>query len=280
MTMPSQTSEPRILVGESAEKLTKLIKEKTGINISESNFSALQKKLCSRIASLNIEVFSDYLRLLQDSSSGEMNFLLNSSTINFTSFMREKEHFHILTDKILPDVLERNSANKRLRIWSAACSSGEEAYTLAIVLKEALGASPGWDVKIIATDLDTDVLNSARAGVYQKKRIDTFNSIRQQKWFEDFSEDTEKVRVKKEIRDMVDFRQLNLVDEWRMFDKVDIIFCRNVLIYFDNETREKLINRFIEQLSNNGWLVVSRTESIFGENNRLQSFGNSVYQIK
>jgi len=279
VTMSLHTSEPKILVGEAAEKITKLIKEKTGINISESNFSALQKKLCARISSLSITEFSDYMNLLQDGSTGEMNFLLNSSTINFTSFMREKEHFHMLTDKILPDVLEKNSANKRLRIWSAACSSGEEAYTLAIVLKEALEARPGWDIRIIATDLDTDVLSFADKGVYYKKRIDSFNPIRQQKWFEDFSEGSGQVRVKKEIRDMVEFRQLNLVDNWKLFDKMDIIFCRNVLIYFDIETRGKLISRFVDQLSSKGWLVVSRTESIFGVNERLVSVGNSVYQL-
>ena len=278
--MSLQTSEPKILVGEAAEHLNKLIKEKTGIVISESNFSALQKKICSRIASLDIKGFQEYLRLLQDSNTGEMDFLLNSSTINFTSFMREKEHFHILTDKILPDILQKNTAQKRLRIWSAACSSGEEAYTLAIVLKEALEATPGWDIKIIATDLDTDVLSFADKGVYHKKRIEAFNPIRQKKWFETMPNDAEQVRVIKEIRDMVEFRQLNLVDNWRLFDKMDLIFCRNVLIYFDKETRAKLINRFVEQLSNKGWLVVSRTESIYGVNDSLESFGNSVYQLK
>ena len=278
--MSLQIPEPKILVGAAAEQLSKLIKEKTGIVISESNFNALQKKLCSRIASLNITEFSDYLRLLKDGSSGEMNFLLNSSTINFTSFMREKEHFHILTDKILPDILQKNMARKKLRIWSAACSSGEEAYTLAIVLKEALEATPGWDIKIIATDLDTDVLSFADKGIYHKKRIETFNPIRQKKWFEEMSDDSGNVRVKKEIRDMVEFRQVNLVDNWRLFDKMDLIFCRNVMIYFDADTRKTLINKFVEQLTPKGWLVVSRTESIYGVTDSLESFGDSVYQRK
>lgn len=278
--MPSQTSEKVVIGAEVIATLNQLVKEKAGIVLTETNLSELKNKIHSRFISLNIKGFSDYIRLLQDTRSGEMNFLLNASTINFTSFMREKEHFHILTDNILPDILQNNVARKKIRIWSSACSSGEEAYTLAIVLKEALEATPGWDIRIIATDLDTDVLRQANEGIYYKNKIETFNSIRQQKWFEAVEGDTDKVRVKKEIRDMVEFRQLNLVDNWRMAEKMDLIFCRNVLIYFDRESRNKIINRFVDQLSSRGWLAVSRTESIVGINNSLVSFGNSVYQLK
>lgn len=278
--MSLQTTMPAVTDDEVISSLNQLVKEKSGIVLTDTNLSVLHNKIHSRIASLKIKDASDYIRLLQDTRSGEMNFLLNASTINFTSFMREKDHFHILTDNILPEILQKNASSKKIRIWSSACSSGEEAYTLAIVLKEALEATPGWDIKIIATDLDTDVLSSADKGIYFKKKIETFNPIRQQKWFEPVAGEPEQVRIKKDIRDIVEFRQLNLVDNWRLPEKIDLIFCRNVLIYFDTETRKKLIGRFVDQLSHHGWLVVSRTESIVGVNDSLVSYGNSVYQLK
>lgn len=280
MSAQNPVSTPSMVGENEMQLLRQLLKEKTGIIVSESNGNALRSKVQARITSLNLRSFSEYHRLLDDKKGKEIDFLINSTTVNFTSFMREQEHFHILTDKILPEILERNASNKKIRIWSSACSTGEEPYTLAIVLKEALEATPGWDIKIIATDVDTEVLDFADKGIYQKAKIEKFNPIRQKKWFQEVDGEPNKVRVKKEIRDMVEFRKLNLVGSWLMADKMDLIFCRNVMIYFDEPTRKTIVNRFVNQLVNNGLLVVSKTESLMGYNENLRLCNNSVYRLE
>lgn len=265
---------------ESLKILTQFIQTRTGIVMSGSNSQLFQNRVVSRIRQLNVSGFNDYYDLLLNNNSDEINYLLNASTINFTSFMREKETFARLTDIILPKILQKNSADKKLRIWSAACSSGEEAYTLAIILREAMMATPGWDVKISATDIDTDMLEIAKEGIYPRNRIEVFNTIRQNKWFVDVAGSESMVKVKPELQSMVEFRQLNLIEPWEMTAKFDLIFCRNVLIYFDKSTRLKLLGKFSEKLNDDGWFIIGRSESIYGYDERFEMKGDSIYRLR
>lgn len=265
---------------ESIELLNRLVYERTGIVLGDSNKSIMHKKILSRIRDLGLGNFPAYYELLKISNASEINYLLNASTINFTSFMREKDSFHQLTDKILPEILQRNNDTKKIRIWSSACSTGEEAYTLAIVLKEALQATPFWDVKIVATDIDTDVLAVAKEGIYTRDKVSAFNPVRQKKWFMDMPGNSETVKIVPEIRQMVDFKHLNLNSEWAQREAMDLIFCRNVLIYFNKETRSELIKKFSKSLNSHGWLIIGRSESIFGYSDEFVSKGASIFQLK
>jgi len=252
--------------------------ENTGITLSEIKRDMVYSRLIRRLRALNLKSFDEYFNLLKKSPQQEMVEFTNSLTTNLTAFFRENHHFDYLKSTIFPE-LSRRKQNRRLRIWSAGCSTGEEPYSLAITLKESMQLFPGWDVKILATDLDSNVVDTASQGIYALDRIEGLPKPVVSRWFNKGSGVLEgKVKVKPELRDLITFKQLNLMHEWPMKGPFDIIFCRNVVIYFNKDTQRKLFSRYAQYLDNRAYLIVGHSESLHGVTNQFRLLGKTMYQ--
>ena len=256
--------------------LVQLAYEYAGIALSESKRNLLYSRLSRRLRILGLDSFGEYRELL-GRDQGEIENFINSISTNHTKFFREAHHFdHLRTHVAVPFVQSAASTgNRRLRIWSAGCSSGEEPYTIAAVLKRELRDLRSYDVRILATDIDTDVLNKAGRGEFASATMDEVPKA----YAEYFKFVGDKVTLDAEAKSLVTFRRLNLMDEpWPMKGLFDAIFCRNVMIYFDGPTKAKLIQRFVQQIKPGGWLFIGHSESLIGAHPGLQSSGRTIYR--
>jgi chemotaxis protein methyltransferase CheR len=179
---------------------------------------------------------------------------------------------------MLPEAMTRNANTRRLRMWSAGCSTGEEPYCLAMVAAEVIG-SARWDLKILATDIDSDVVATAQAGVYPLDRVESVPQERRRRWFRRGVGAYEgSAQVRPELGKLVSFRKLNLLHDWPMRGPFDVIFCRNVMIYFDQKTRERLVNRLAQMLAPNGYLCIGHSESIHTGTAPVHLVGKTIYR--
>jgi chemotaxis protein methyltransferase CheR len=255
-----------------------LIKVRAGIDLGSNKQSLVYGRLARRIRALGLASFSEYLASIEDEGSDEARRFVNAITTNVTEFFRENHHFDFLARTVLPALWSRfEHAGKRVRFWSAGCSSGEEPYSLAMVVRENMPASPGWDIKILATDLDTDVLAHASAGVYVADRIDKIGPVRLGRFFEPVDGGAT-YQARETIRSLITFKQLNLMEPWPMQGPFDLIFCRNVVIYFDEPTKVKLIGRYRELLRPDGHLFLGHSESIASAAFGLTSCGKTIHR--
>ena len=258
--------------------LVKLVLELTGIVLSDSKREMVYSRLTRRIRELRLKDFNSYCDLLRKGDNVELGHFTNAITTNLTSFFREPHHFDYLADVVVPEIKLRNP-QKKLRIWSAGCSSGEEPYTLAMVLREVLPESSGWDIKILATDLDTNMVATARAGVYQEQKVNGVDKRRLHRWFvKGKGKHQGKVKVKSELQNIISFQQLNLLHDWPFATMMDAIFCRNVVIYFSKETQKGLFTRYADKLVDNGTLFIGHSESLNAVTDRFRLIGKSMYQ--
>ena len=256
--------------------LVQLAYEYAGISLSESKRNLLYSRLSRRLRILGLESFSEYREVLASDRREVENFI-NSISTNHTKFFREAHHFdHLRTHIAVPFVQNATvTGNRRLRIWSAGCSTGEEPYTIAVVLKREIRDFRGYDIRILATDIDTDVLTRAGRGEFAQATVDEVPKP----YLEHFSRAGDKVVMDPEIRSLITFRRLNLMDEpWPFQGKFDAIFCRNVMIYFDGPTKAKLIQRYVQQIKPGGWLYIGHSESLIGAHPGLQSAGRTIYR--
>lgn len=257
-----------------------LVMERTGIVLSEIKRDMVYGRLSRRIRALGLSKFSQYCDILKSEDQHELKEFTNAITTNLTSFFRENHHFEHLKDVILPKLMAEKS-DRKLRIWSAGCSTGEEPYSIAMTIKETIPASQDWDIKILATDLDTNVLERGAMGVYDVERVAGIAKHRLKRWFHKGKGSNDGVvRVSSELREMITFRQLNLMHEWPMSGLFDVIFCRNVVIYFDKPTQKVLFDRYSDILPNNGFLFLGHSESMFKVSNRFNLIGKTIYQNK
>jgi chemotaxis protein methyltransferase CheR len=235
-------------------------------------------RLVRRLRELRIGSFAEYVALLRDDAGGpEFVNLINAVTTNLTSFFREKHHFDVLREKVIPEFVTRNSAKRSLRIWSAGCSTGEEPYSIAMTVLDCLPA--GWDLKILATDIDTKVLATASAGVYGEDRIRSLpDTLKRRGFLRGRGESSDKVRVRPEFQQPISFKQLNLMEAWPMRGQFDFIFCRNVVIYFDKPTQQRLFDRFADQLVDDGYVFLGHSETMHNLTTRFRLLGQTVYQ--
>jgi len=254
--------------------------ERTGIVVSDDKFDMFYARLSRRVRLLGLKNFSQYCDVLRNDKNGdEVLELVNAVTTNLTSFFRENHHFEYLRDTVLPYLQRVNKTGRKIRIWSSGCSTGEEPYSLAMTLKESIVASSGWDVQILATDIDSNVLSRASKGVYAMDRVNGIPKAQLRRWFRKGQGEQEGlVRIKPEVRSLIDFAQLNLMDNWTVDGPMDVIFCRNVIIYFDRKTKEKLINHYAENLKDGGYLFVGHSESLFKICDRFELIGNTIYR--
>ncbi|GLS24403.1 chemotaxis protein methyltransferase 3 [Marinibactrum halimedae] len=260
--------------------LCQLVHDSTGIVLTEQKRQMVYRRLMRRTRELKITSFSEYCKLLKKADNEEMVNFINAITTNLTSFFREEHHFDFLRESYFPKILSDNS--KRLRCWSAGCSTGEEAYSLAITINDVFSSvMSSWDIKVLATDLDTQVLETACNGIYAENRIEEIPESIKLKWFKPGSGENEGlVKVKKDLRRLISFKQLNLLSLWPMRGQFDVIFCRNVMIYFDRDTQKKLIDRFCDLLPSGGFLMTGHSESCAKAVPYLHQCGRTIFQKK
>lgn len=259
-------------------KLTAYIKRQYGINIKEEKKELLVGRLYRTLEKMQMKSFSEYYDYMVSDKTGKaVNQLIDRITTNHTYFMRESSHFDFLRQEALP-YWENRIADRDLRLWCAACASGEEAYTLAMVINEFLGKSKMfWDAKILATDLSRQVLIKAERGFYKREDIKNLPLEWQKAYFEKVDE--EFCAVRKILRDEVIFRQFNLMAVNYPFKKpLHIIFCRNVMIYFDEVSKREVVKRFYDALAVGGYLFIGKSESLGIELYGFRYVCPSIYQ--
>jgi chemotaxis protein methyltransferase CheR len=259
-------------------RLQGLVREHTGISLSDSKSDLVYSRLARRLRALGLGTFHDYCGLLQTGGE-ELEAFSNASTTNLTAFFREAHHFDYLASEVLTSPVSASNRARRLRIWSAGCSTGEEPYSIAMTVLVHLPSASSWDVRILATDLDSDVLDRARSGIYAIERVESLLAERRHRWFlRGKRERAQQVRVRDEARRLVTFRHLNLMHPWPMQGPFDVIFCRNVVIYFDKEDQRRLFARMAELLPPGGHLLLGHSETLFGLNDRFDLVGKTVYR--
>ncbi len=256
-----------------------LIYQQTGISLRDSKTTMLSARLSKRLRQLNLTSFDAYYQRLQaqGTDSEEYRHLINSITTNKTSFFRESHHFEFLEEQ-----LRRHRPAGPLRIWSSACSTGQEPYSIAMTVAEALGSLQGKDIRILASDIDTQVLHEASEALYDTDLLADVPSAYQSRYLR--MEETKfgpRFRINKELRDVITFRHKNLVaPSWGINTKFDFIFCRNVLIYFDHDTQDQILRKFISFLKPNAYLIVGHSEHLHWLNALIEPVGRTIYRVK
>lgn len=258
-------------------RVKKMVYDFAGIDLNDSKKSLVYNRLSKRIRFLGLSSFKAYLDYVVEQGESEFVHLINAITTNLTFFFRENHHFEYLADTVIPKLIKENQKTKKIRIWSAGCSTGEEPYSLAIVLKETVPAD--WDARVIATDLDTNVVETGQAGVYKDDRLKGVSESRKKRWFLKGTGSMQGwIKVKPELQEIIDFGQINLMNDWPIKEKLDVIFCRNVVIYFDKPTQSKLFDRYANQMADSGYLFVGHSESLYKVCNRFELLGKTIYQ--
>lgn len=255
-------------------KICDIAYQLTGIVLSDHKQNMIYARLSRRLRLLGLNTFDDYCHLLT-AGSPELDEFVNAITTNLTAFFREDHHFDYLRANVLPALNKKNKKSSRLRIWSAGCSTGEEPYSIAMVLLSQ-PMFTGWDAKILATDLDSNVIATGRDGFYNKERCASIPSQYTQYLQPHIA--SGQVSICDEVRRKVVFKELNLLGAWPMKGPFDVIFCRNVVIYFDKETQKKLFSRYAELLSDNGYLFIGHSENINRVSHDFKSLGQTIYQ--
>ncbi|HEV2888988.1 MAG TPA: CheR family methyltransferase [Frankiaceae bacterium] len=262
------------------DRVRTLLTEKAGLVFDESRRDSLSYSLGERLSACGVATVDDYLRLLP-SSPDEVQALLNAVTIQETHFFRNPPQFRALRQHVLPQLIKRAAANgsRRLRIWSAGCSTGEEPYSVAMLVRELLPLTDGWDVKIVATDVSTRALAAAREARYGSRALHTAPPEDVERWF---LRSGDEYVVRPEVRELVEFRHHNLVTEPAPFaEPIDLLLCRNVTIYFARDTTRRLMRQFHDALSDGGYLFLGHSETLWQINDefRLVTLGDAfVYR--
>jgi chemotaxis protein methyltransferase CheR len=261
-------------------RIRTLVYKTTGICLADSKRALVVSRLYKRLRNMQLDSFDSYIGLLE-TNPDEMFLFINSITTNLTRFYREKNQFEIFQKSILPAIME-NKKRKReyfLRIWSAGCSTGEEVYTILFeVLYFFSGRIPNrLDVKILGSDIDTNVLRKARSGEYNREELKEMEKPTVEKFFDQLAEND--FRIKEHFKKYLLFKRINLVyDKFRFKEKVDVIFCRNVVIYFDRETKTNLYEKFHAVLNHPGYFFSGHSENLFKYNNWFKFIEKSVYK--
>jgi len=261
-------------------KLRDIIYKEAGIKLSDVKKILMQSRLIKRLRELKLDNFTDYHEYLLSNFEKEKINFINAITTNKTDFFRENDHFEFMKSRILPEFVNKNE--KELRIWSAGCSTGEEPYTIAITLFEYFSGKVPPELLILATDIDTQVLEKAQEGNYPADHLADVDPKYLKAYF--MRNENEKgvfYKVRDQLKKIVYFRRLNLLsDEYPMKKKFDIIFCRNVIIYFDRETQKKLFDKYYSYLKDDGYLLIGHSENITSITDKFILTGRTIYKKK
>jgi len=262
------------------EFLAGLAYQRAGISLSDSKRNLVYGRLSRRLRALGLTSFGEYRQYLESGDGSEIERFINSISTNHTKFFREAHHFTHLRSSVVETFAQQDQkrAVRRLRVWSAGCSTGEEPYTIALVLRREIADMARQDVKILATDIDTDVLAKASRGEYAADALDNIPDPFCRYFKPTDESDAATIMVGQDVRSLITFRPLNLVETWPMKGPFDAIFCRNVMIYFDGPTKSKLIDRFIRLIKPGGFLYIGHSESLLGSHAGLRLMGRTIYR--
>jgi len=263
------------------KKISTLVYELCGISLHEGKKELVKARLGKRLRAGKFTSFRDYYQyVVEDPSGEELTHLLDSIATNFTSFFREQQHFSYLQKEFLPEIAaQKKGGPKKLRFWSAGCSSGEEPYSLLICLSEALQDFSSWDIKILATDISHKILKTAMEGIYPQERIASLPAHMKKKYFVQGENQWQNhVKVKDFLKQHIRFQHFNLLDTLSVQEPFDCIFCRNVMIYFDKKTQAHLVNGFYNHLTKGGVFFIGHSESLAGITHRFQYVRPAIYK--
>ncbi|HCL56912.1 MAG TPA: chemotaxis protein CheR [Spirochaetia bacterium] len=262
------------------EKIQKLVYDYLGIHLKDTKKLMIRNRLIKRLRQLKLEDYNDYLEYLAVKDDGnEFQEFINAVTTNKTDFFREYKQFEILRGEILPE-FEKIKNQKNIRIWSAGCSTGEEPYSIAITLDEFFKNKPVWDFRILATDINSQVLEHSQNGIYNESVLSPLSKEQLSQYFlKGTGENEGTYKVKEILKNKIIFKQLNLfLPEFPIKGNIDIIFCRNVAIYFDKIKKQELFAKYYQLLRSGGYLFIGHSESLTGINNNFVFLKNNIYK--
>lgn len=276
MTVAAYENREFPMTVEDYNSIVRLSAEYTGISLNESKKNMIYSRLARRIRQLRLNNFNEYISYLTSNKDAELSDFVNTITTNLTSFFRESHHFDSLASNVIPELKRKHHKDQRIRIWSAGCSSGQEPYSIAMSLQRA-GFPSSWDIKVLATDLDSNVLQKGKTAVYALDDIEGVD----EKYIKGYILQSDKnpdIRIKESIRKYVTFKRLNLFEPWPMKGPFDIIFCRNVVIYFDKPTQRQLFDKYADMLDVGGYLFIGHSENLHGISDRFEHLGHTIYR--
>lgn len=268
------------LTREDMKFIAALVYEQAGIVIREHKEAMTRGRLARRVKALGLGSVAEYCAFLKTpQAASELPELINAVTTNHTAFFRERHHFDHLRREVMPRLVQERAGRRgRIRIWSSACSSGEEAYSIAATCREAIGPRSDLDFRILATDIDTDILARAEAGIYPAELFERLPADVKPSMRLEAGSTRGDARISEELRRMVAFKRLNLIETWPMKGPFDVIFCRNVFIYFDTQTKASILDRFVALLSPGGFLYLGHSESLPQPHPNLRLIGRTIYE--
>jgi len=278
MTTPSAPA-GSTAIGEAAfAKISALAKEEAGLILPVSKLTMVQSRLRTRLAATGLTSYDAYAKFVAGpDGSAERRMMISALTTNVSHFFRENHHFEVLRSSVIPRLLARAKSGHPVRIWSAGCSSGQEPYSIAMTLLDTAPDLAALDVLILATDIDTRILEKAETAVYSDQQIAGIPDALRAKYLKQLSPDQHAITPN--VRRLIRFRELNLLHDWPMRTRFDVIFCRNVVIYFDTATQDSLWPRFEAALQPDGWFFLGHSERISEASQaRFKSVGMTAYQ--
>ena len=262
-------------------EIAAMIYSDAGIYLNDSKASLVYSRLSKHIRNLGLKGFREYCVLVASpEGAAARRDMLSHLTTNFTRFFRENHHFEHLRDEVLPGLIAQAKSGGRVRIWSAACSDGQEPYSIALTVLAALPNAADYDFKILATDIDPKILALARAGVYDENALETVTpAMRKQSFREVDVGGRRRFQVDDRVKKLITFNELNLMAQWPFKGQFDVIFCRNVVIYFDEPTQMKIWSRFASLLPEGGHLYIGHSERVSGDaKNLFDNTGITTYR--
>ncbi|MEI5665254.1 protein-glutamate O-methyltransferase CheR [Bosea sp. CCNWLW174] len=280
MLAPQSVQSDTALSRDDMALVAKLVYEHAGIVIREHKEAMARGRLARRVKVLGLNSIAEYCAYLRTAAaSDEIPELINAVTTNHTAFFRERHHFDHLRKDVLPRLIQERAGRRgRIRIWSAACSSGEEPYSAAAISRDVIGHRSDLDFKILATDIDTDILDRAAAGQYPAEQFDRLPAdLRPLLRLEGQSPRGE-ARIAEDLKRLIAFKRLNLIERWPMKGPFDVIFCRNVFIYFDTPTKAAILDRYVALLQPGGFLYLGHSESLPQPHPQLRLIGRTIYE--
>ena len=262
------------------KRLSAFIENELGIKMPDTKRVMLESRLQKRLRVLKMQSYDEYIDRVFSGDDAELIHMIDVVTTNKTDFFREPDHFDILTSRLLPGALERAGNRDAFSFWSAGCATGEEPYTLAMVLEEFRLSNPGFDYRIIASDISTRALDAAMSAIYHSDRVVPVPPSYKKKYLLRSRDPANpQIRIKKELRDKVSFLRINFMDDRFPFDgQFDVIFCRNVIIYFDRTTQERILGTMCRYLKPGGNLILGHSETLTGMALPLRGLAPTVYE--
>ncbi|BCH52503.1 protein-glutamate O-methyltransferase CheR [Agrobacterium vitis] len=262
-------------------EIAAMIYADAGIALNDSKASLVYSRLSKHIRNLGLRGFREYCALVSSQEgAAARREMLSHLTTNFTRFFRENHHFDHLRTEVLPGLINRAKAGGRVRIWSAACSDGQEPYSIALTVLSLMPNAADYDFRILATDIDPKILALARAGAYDETALETVSPAMRKQWFRDVDVGgRRKFQVDDRVKKLITFNELNLMAQWPIKGPFDVIFCRNVVIYFDEPTQVKIWSRFAGLLPEGGHLYIGHSERVSGDpKNLFDNIGITTYK--